>query len=361
MRLTLVSLTLLCTLGCASAVNNFTVNRVLDRGLAVADLGQVCETGASLRHSLAALPSAKNPPHEGLVIAETAGALCAELEAFEAALDEVRVKRNYRGIEDRVAEVKDASIQERRLHGIAADRFYRAYLHTEAAFGAIGEERCPRVPKKQEVTYLLGLYAGMSAVLHDKASGTMVGVPLDVVGKVSRSAMCVDDATWWGVPGALQAAGWAVVPGSGPEDVDAWEVLEKQATSGALSGVRLARALQVKLAANAGKDEIVENGLTAIAESLGSVPRSADFAFFDRYAEEVALHESDLIWIAEAGYRTATLGELPQDPSEEAASPFGDDPFGGDPFGGGGDPFAEPSEEPAPAEASTPSSPPEGN
>jgi len=198
---------------------------------------------------------------------------------------------------------------------------------------------CPRIAKRDEIVYLVGLVAGELALLHDKVSGSKVGLPLDMPLKIGRSATCLSDERWWHVPQALRAAGWAIIPGSAPEGIDPWEMLEEAAVAGEASGVRVARALSVLLAANADDTARVEHGIKAHAESLLSTKQSEEWALLDEYARVVSMHESDLLWTTAAGYVTPNFGELPR--AEEPEEPDVPDLFGeGDPFG------AAPSEEP---------------
>ena len=45
-----------------------------------------------------------------------------------------------------------------------------------------------------------------------------------------------------------QAAAWATIPGSGPQGVDPWAILEEMGSKGESTGVRVARGLQVTIA-----------------------------------------------------------------------------------------------------------------
>jgi hypothetical protein len=92
-------------------------------------------------------------------------------------------------------------------------RAYRAYQHLEARWGTAGEG-CPRLKQEDAVVYTFGLFAGLNALLHDKASDNAVGVSADIPSRVARAADCLDNDALWHVPGALQAAAWASVPGS---------------------------------------------------------------------------------------------------------------------------------------------------
>jgi hypothetical protein len=171
-------------------------------------------------------------------------------------------------------------------------------------------------------------------VLRDRTSGGELGLPLDRINAVGRAAGCLDDSRWWSTPTAIQAAAWATVPGSGPQDVDPWQLLSDAADKGDASGVRVARALHVRMASNAGLSEMVAEGISAHAASLNTTKMDMEWALMDEYARLVTLHESDLLWTDAEGHRTPTLGELPTDEAEVSSTEdvFGDDPFGDDPF-----------------------------
>lgn len=339
--LLLIALALCTAGGCAGTVDRFAVNRIVHQeGARVDDLDKACALGSSLSHALAALGTPQRPPRMALIIAETTGGLCGELEGMEAELASARARRNWHALgEHRVAEMRDARLLEMRLHTAAAKRYYRAWGQMQEAWGPFDGD-CPKIRQRDEIVYLLGLVAGLRALLHDKAGGSKLGVPADVLGEVARGARCLDNEEWWHAPAALEAGAWAVVPGSGPEGVDPWEVLRAEALAGGDSGVRVAWSLYVLVAGNAGLRQDVEAGITGHAASLASTPADPDWLLLDEYALRVTEHESDLIWTQERGHRTETFGALPTEPAAPAL-PAGDDPFGADPFGADEGSFGE--------------------
>lgn len=347
MRTTLLlpALALACLAACSNKVDRFTLDRVVPRGLSQADVRRACALGESMRHVATAVPSADNPPDRALIITDVTAALCDEAVAWEQDARAWRATRNFDALppDRRAAEIRDARIAAERAHADAASRFWQTFEDADRHWGPIGADTCPRIAPRDELAYLLGLVGGTLGLLHDRASGGQVGVPLDTLGRVARGAACLDDARWWHAPGALQAASWATIPGSGPEGVDPWALLESQAAAGDASGVRVARALSVLIYANGDRTGDVERGIKAHAASLESTPMDPEYALLDEYARLVTLHQSDRLWIEAEGYRTPTFGELP---SDESAPPpaLQEDPFGADPFGD--DPFATP---PAPA------------
>lgn len=323
--------------GCVrGTVDRYTTQSVIPRALAVPDVDRACQVGAALGHPLAGMTAADRPADRALIIADATAALCAEPVAREAELAAGIALFSATG-PARVATVKDERERERRARELAALRFASAFARTERVFGPIGvDATCPRIREQDELTLLVGLVSGTLAMLHDKASGGAQGVPLDTLARVGRAASCLDDERWWHVPAALSATAWAVVPGSGPEGVDAWAALEQAARAGEGSGVRLGWALYAQISGNAGQDERTALAVHGFASSLASTPSDPAHALFDRYAFEVVRHQSDLLWVAAAGHRTQVFGELPTPAAEPAPTdvpPAGiEDPFAPDPF-----------------------------
>lgn len=316
--------------GCAGTLDRITVQNIVDTATDVPDTGKACAIGAALAQPLDSFT--RRSPHLALTIAEGVSAVCDEAIAWEAELAVVRARRNFTSLGDsRAAEITDASVLAARAHARTAARFERSFDALEAAFGPVGGDECPRVPEKEEFVYVFGLVTGTLALLHDRAAGGVNDVPMDRLAAIARGATCLEDADWWHVPSALQAAAWATVPGSGPDGVDPWAQLDQAAAAGEASGVRVARAIEVLIAANSGRDDVLAASLKQHAAALAAAPANADWALLDTYATEVSLHQSDLVWTAARGYRTEVFGRLPSDATAEAA-PTGPDPFGADPF-----------------------------
>jgi hypothetical protein len=339
MRSTMRSLSLLPLLalltGCPRVVDRYTLERVVPQAGAMGDVDRACALGASLGQVLASTARHGQEPHLALIIAETTAGFCAEGEAWEAELEVARLKRAGGD----VAAMQDARIRESRAHAQAAQRFLSSWRHTEARYGPVGEGACPDLEGDEGIVYLLGMYAGVNALLHDRAGGGGLGVPLDIPVAVARGTECVDDEQWWSAPAAMRAAAWAMVPGMAPEGVEPWEALERAALASEGTGVRLGRGLQALIAANAGREDILEHTIRSHAQALGDGAQDASWALLDEYSRLVTLHESDLLWTAARGHRTPALGELPQDDVAPTPAP---DPFAGD------DPFGAPPEPPVP-------------
>lgn len=325
-------LALFAVAGCAKQIDRLTVDRVLDRGTDYRDLDNVCSIGRALTHPLGSVTARE--PDKAMVVSEVVSGLCAEAAAWEAELARERALRNLKALGPaRANEVVDAGLRAERLHGLAAARFERAWQRLVDVYPGFDEGTCGRVNRKDEIVSVLGMVGGVLALLHDRASGGMVGVPTDRPLEVARATTCFADDAWWSTFSALRAGAWATIPGSAPEGVDAWDLLEEAADRGDKTGIRVARSMQVLLAANAGRDDIVASSVDAFASAQAAGDPS--WVLLDEYARSVVLHQSDLIWTRERGHRTRQLGVLPSDEASGLAPLEGkDDPFGADdPFG----------------------------
>lgn len=322
-------LTWMLSMGCVTKiVDRVTVDRIVGEGQTVGDTQMPCALGESLNHVLMATQG-KRTPNLGLLISNGTSGICAQSKAWEERLRAERAKVQ-RPLTDsyRVAEIKDAQIASKRWDRQTARRFYAAFTYAESGFGAV-DTPCPKIEERDESAYLVALISGTFAVLHDKQSDGTVGVPLDLLPKIARASTCLDNEKWWHVPQALRGGIWATIPGSGPDDVEPWELLEQAAKAGSESGVRVAYAVGALLANNAGETERMRQFLIGHGDSVTNTPRNQEFAFFDQYAYEVSLHQSDLFWVGLKGHRTPELGDLPvliQDTlSTEGEDPFDDD------------------------------------
>lgn len=282
------------------------------------DLSMACETGVSMGAFLMSFERVTDPPRRAALVTLLSAGMCAEAEAWESELRQLRAVR-----EGASSEAQDARLAEQRSHALAASRFAAAWEQFEGAFGPAGEG-CPELEGNDQILYLLGLSSGMLALLHDRAAGGVAGVSMDIPLRVSRAAACLDDDRWWGGPLALQASVWALVPGAAPEGVDPWESLAAAAQMGEAAGVRLARAFQVQILDAVGRRDDVRQAIEAHAASLESTPAQADWELLDAYATEMIRHVSDRLWTMERGYRTplGALGTFPEDstaPAEDDA------------------------------------------
>ena len=276
------------------------------------DLSMACETGVSMGAFLMSFERVTDPPRKAALVTLLSAGMCAEADAWEEDLRQLRAVRDGNS-----SDARDARITEQRAHGLAAERFFAAYGQIVAYFGTPGEE-CPTFEEDEELLYLLGLSAGMLALVHDRASEGAAGVPMDLPLQVSRAAACLDNDRWWGGPLALEAAVWAMVPGAAPEGSDPWDALALAADIGETAGVRFARAFQVQILDSTGRTDEVRAAIAAHAASLETTPSDPDWELLDSYATRMILHISDRAWTTDRGHRTpfGALGTFYQPPPE---------------------------------------------
>ena len=274
--------------------------------------------------------------------------MCAQADAWREEIAQARAQANLGDNPlARAAEVTDARIRGQRAHTLAAERFERSWRHLRSAYPGAAEGDCPKVKDKDEFVYVFGMVTGMMALLHDRAGGGHLKIGLDRPLQVARATRCMGDTEWWSLPLALRAGAWATVPGSAPEGTDPWDALQQAAETGATTGIRAAAAIRVLIAANAGRTDLVEQGIRAFPDAAPEGGGDKDWQLLDAYAVQVVLHQSDLLWTRSAGHRTETLGVLPSDAAPTL--PDGPDPFGSvDPFGPPPDPSpdTDPSSDP---------------
>jgi hypothetical protein len=279
-------------------MGSYAVDHMVPEMMASDDLAMACETGVSMGGFLMSFGRVTRAPDKAALVTLLSAGMCAEAEAWEADLRQVRALRD-----GRAAEARDARIAAQRAHAVAAARFHGAFQRLTAAYGPPGEI-CPRLADDDEVLYLLGLSAGMLAMVHDRAAEGTAGVPTDIPLAVSRASACLDDGRWWGTPLALRASVWAMVPGAAGEGDDPWATLSEAAATGEAAGVRLARAFQVQTLAAAGHDDALREAIAAHGASTEATPSDPAWKLLDGYASRMILHVSDRTWTRERGHRT---------------------------------------------------------
>lgn len=303
----------LCLGGCVNQMTGdvmsaYSVDHLIPHILEKGDTGMACETGVSMGGFLASFGRVTDEPHRAAIPTMLTAAVCAQEMAFSADLASRRaIKRGD------AAEAVDARIVEKRYNVQAARRFKDAYERTVAQYGEPGG-KCPELETRyDEMAWMLGMVSALQALQHDMASENAVGIPLDVPAKAGRGAMCLNNERWWGVPQAIRALVWTVLPGEAPEGADPWQELDAAAALGMKSGVRLPQAIQAQAAAGAGKDDVLRSVITAHGESIRTVPSASKWATVDRIATEQILYLSDRFWTEAEGHRTpfGQLGTFP--------------------------------------------------
>lgn len=286
-----------------SVMSGYARDHMVPYLLADDDVGMACQMGASLTGFVASFERVADRPNLPVLVSYVGAGMCAEDAAREA---ELRFARAVRA--GQASEAEDAGRAAERAHLDGARRFYRAWQRAEAHFGSLGDKACPKVSEDEQIYLLLGLSAGMMAVMHDRGAGGAAAVPTSIPPKVARAAACLDNTRWWGVPQALQAAVWLTVPGSGPAGASPADVLETTAAIGDQAGVRLARALQVIALGGAGDAAGLDRAIAAHAAAVAARPAPAQWRLLDAYGTMLTRHAADLRWTRATGARAPTTG-----------------------------------------------------
>jgi hypothetical protein len=241
---------------------------------------------------------------------------CAEAKANEEGLTYLRAYKAQN-----IGEAKDARIRQKRLFALAAQRQYKGYQHLVAEFGEPGEA-CPDIDEDEEFFWMLGLVSGLQAVMSDVRGQGEVGVPKDIAMKSVRGSQCLNAERWWGVPKAMQAAVWTMMPDNAPDGVDPWQELADASEMAGEVGVRLAQAVEVVIADGSGNEERLRDAIRRHAQSVKTTPANKQYRMLDIVATQQVLAVSDRLWTEATGSRTPVggLGTFWDDksPAEEA-------------------------------------------
>ncbi len=270
----------------------------------MSDTGMACALGEGtdpLIYSFSRVTSA--PDNTGSLLMLLA-ANCMEYRAWEAELNYLRAEYN-----GDIPLAKDAREAAKRLHARTAERRYQAYQRAMAAYDfdpAAEQLECPFLFNDQdELTFLLGLLTGMQSIVNDASSGAMAGVPRNIAPRTERAAQCVDNEKWGGLPNAIRALVWLLLPDTRPElSPDPWQVLENSAERGVEVGFRASHAVQVVAAETFGRDDVLAEAIASFAEAEDRIDVWTDYRLVDEVARTVVQFSSDKHWTANYGHRT---------------------------------------------------------
>lgn len=229
---------------------------------------------------------------------------CMEYRAWDAELDYLRA--DYEG---NVALAKDARERSKRLYALTAERRMMAFQRAMAAYDfdpAKEPLECPFLFSEQdEMTFLLGLLTGLQAVVNDANSGARAGIPRNIAPQAERAATCVDNEKTGGLPNAIRAMVWLLLPDTRPELApDPWGVLENSSELGVKAGMRASMALEAVAAETFGRMDVLADVIHRFVEADQTIQVWDKYRLADHVAESVIQFSSDKYWTAEYGHRT---------------------------------------------------------
>ena len=318
----LLSLVLSTFLGGCKAINQFLVKPMLKpTGDSITLLGEAhivpwqlgqddlqagCAGAEATGALVLALGRITEEPNELAVLLYLGSGGCEEERAFES---ELAYLRFIRAQQPDMAQ--DALITQKTHHMLAAKRYYKAWQALIAY--NLGNEigtGCPDLEQEfDQIVWLAGLISGLQALNHDILSGVGTGVPKNIAAQAQRGAGCLDNRAWFGVPLALKAAVWSLLPGALPEGENAWERLEQADIIGENAHVRLSHVFHVIAAYAKGDMERVRTVIKRHAKEIEEHKPNAKFKLFDAAATEALKRISDRMWTEAVGHRTP-VGQL---------------------------------------------------
>lgn len=307
-------------------IYDYTEDYAVPYTMKTVDFDMACSMTGAMLPVLMSFTELRSAPNKNAVVMNTLMGNCAEVAAAEEVLSYTRALK-----EQNVSAAKDARIREKRGYETAAMRQLAAYQAMVSEFGEPGEQ-CPKLKEKDEIYWVLGSLSGLQAVLSDLRSQTVVGVPKDVAMKSVRGIQCVDNNKWWGLPQALQAALWLMMPDGIPAGTDIWDEMAAAEQTATESGVRLAHAISAIIADSTGHNEALRAAIRVHGSSLKTQARNPQYALIDLLATRHVQAISDRLWIEGTGARTPVgeLGTFWDDPVESVMDDIDIDDLLGD-------------------------------
>lgn len=247
-------------------------------------------------------------------------AICAEQAALDAELRSLRASR-----QNQVEEAVDARIVQKRWLAVASRRQYHAWQSFEHYYttrdGIEVGATCPRLHDDlDELVFMLGAISGLQAIVNDVSSQNAVGVPQDIAAHAERAMTCLDSDKWWGVPMAIRAAVWNLMPGGGP--ADPWVTLQASMKTGREKGVRAAYAIYAISAFAKGDDARLRDAFRQYQATIDdpAFTPSVRYRIFDKVGDLLMWGIADRYWSEHTGNRTpaGSLGHFWDDPQPQS-------------------------------------------
>ncbi|MFZ5722535.1 MAG: hypothetical protein ACOY33_02625 [Pseudomonadota bacterium] len=278
------------------------------------EIGCVAATGFTIP-AIAFERVGTNVDQIGILLQLTSG-VCTEFEGLEHELTYLRAM-----YAEKPFLAQDARIAQKRAHALAAQRQYLAYQRFLNHYGDLKEGQCPKFRKDfDELVFMVGLLAGMQAMINDAQAGQFNNVPRDIAPKVGYLVNCIDSAKWWDVPRAVQAALWHIAPMLAPPGVEPMKTLEEVARRGERDGVRLGHVIWAMTAYSGGDKATTRKALRDFAAAGKRFRQNAEYRILDTISRDVMLALSDRMWTEATGHRTphGALGTFWDDPAPPA-------------------------------------------
>ncbi|MBD3655217.1 MULTISPECIES: hypothetical protein [Marinobacter] len=309
-------------------LSNYSEGEATPYVLQMSDPEMACALGEGVDPLLYSFSRVTDAPDTTGSLLMLLAANCSEYRAWDAELDYLRAdfQGNVPAAKDarELAKRMNAEVAKRRL--MSFERAMRAYEYDPGAENA----ECPFLFAEQdELTFMLGLLTGMQAIVNDANSGSMAGVPRNIAPQAERAAQCLDNEKWGGLPNAIRALVWLLIPDTRPSLApDPWVVLEDSSRLSIEKGFRASMALEAVAAETFGRPDVLKDVIARFAEADNTIEVWDDYRLVDEVARDVIMFSSDKQWTANYGYRTPRtfFGQLsPERAGEEVETMSLDD------------------------------------
>ncbi len=267
------------------------------------DIAMNCAMSEALTPMLMSFSRVRATPDQLAIMVMSSAGMCAEAMAWNEELRYLRAIKRQDAID-----AEDALITQKRFNILAAQRNYKAYQHLVTAYGEPGGE-CPSLDSDfEQMTYLLGLVAGLQALNNEITSTAGLGVPKNIAAKAARATTCVDDDRWWGLPNGVQALIWSMLPGAEPAGESAEKRMQLAVKKGEKAGVRLVHVMQAIGYYNANDEQGLRNVIKQHVKAKERKPSNPDYRMMDELATTMLTALSDRMWTEATGHRTPIGG-----------------------------------------------------
>lgn len=285
-------------------LSNYSESEATPYVMQMSDPKMACALGEGVDPLLYSFSRVTDAPESTGSLLMLLAANCSEYRAWEAELAYLRAD-----FEGDVPKAKDAREESKRLYAQTAKRRYKAFNRAMAAYDfdpAAETLECPDFSDDQaELTFLLGLLTGMQAIVNDANSGALAGVPRNIAPQAERAASCLDNEKWGGLPNAVRALVWLLLPDTRPDSSpDPWVVLQHSSELGVQSGIRASMALEAVAAETFGRPDVLKDTIARFAAAEDTIDVWDEYQLVDKAAGRVIRFSSDKYWTSHYGYRT---------------------------------------------------------
>ncbi len=269
------------------------------------DLAMGCAMSEATAPLMLSFGRVTSSPDQLAVMMYLSAGACEEQRALEQELRYLRAIR-----QQNPDDAEDALIAQKRHLVTAAKRQYQAWQRLVEHYGEPGGEECPDLDTEfDQFIWLAGLLSGLQALNNEMQSTVAIGIPKNIGAKAERAAICLTNKDWWGVPFAIKATVWAMLPGALPKGEDVWLRLEASDKIGKSKRVRLSHVLHAMAAMTKGDIERVKNVIRDHAAAIRKRPSRPSHKMIDAIATYNIQALSDRLWTQNTGHRTP-VGKL---------------------------------------------------